>query len=271
MKRTAYFISDSTGITAETLGNSLLTQFSGIQFDKYILPYVDDDASAKQTVEDINFSHQYDDHKPVIFISVVKKQIRDILHDCDGLVLDVFSNFLSPMSDFFGQQAAEVVGNFHSTENKTAYDQRINAMNYALDNDDGCRFTAYDTADVILLGVSRSGKTPSCLFLGLHYGICAANYPLTPDDLENGNLPSALKPHQRKLFGLTIEPDRLADIREQRKANSQYASITQCEDEVRMAEHILKRYKIPYLNTTNISVEEIATRIRTKLGLQRTL
>lgn len=271
MKRTAYFISDSTGITAETLGNSLLAQFGSIEFEKFVLPYVDDEQSAKQTVEDINFSHQFDEHKPVVFVSVIKKQLREILCHCDGLVLDVFDNFLKPMHEFFQVEPEEAVGKYHTADENTGYDARIQAMNFALDNDDGGRFTGYDTAEVILLGVSRSGKTPACLFLGLHYGICAANYPLTPEDLESGDLPAAVKPHKRRLFGLTIDPERLADIREQRKANSQYANITQCEDEVRMAEQIFKRHNIPYLNTTNISVEEIATRIRSKRGLQRSL
>ena len=269
MQTTAYLISDSTGITVETLGNSLMPQFPDIQFHRVVKPYIDTEEKARRLVDQINYDHQNDEQKPVIFISVIKQHIREILFQCDGLILDMFSSFLNPMQDYYGTTAQVAVGKGHSTGNNSDYQKRIEAVHYALDNDDGERFKEYEHADVILVGVSRSGKTPACLYLGLHFGVYAANYPLTPEDLEDGTIPKALKPYRHKLFGLTIDPERLADIREQRKANSRYASLTQCEDELRMANQVMRRAQLPVLNTTSISVEEISTRIIAEMGLER--
>ena len=269
MQTSAYFISDSTAITVETLGNSLVAQFPDVEFEKTVTPYIDTEAKAQRVVEQINYQHANDTQKPIIIVSVIKQHIREILFQCDGLILDMFSNFLNPMQDFLGTQAQVAVGKGHSTSTNSDYQKRIKAVHYALDNDDGEHFKEYEDADVILIGVSRSGKTPACLYLGLHFGVYAANYPLTPEDLEDGTIPKALKPYRHKLFGLTIDPERLADIREQRKANSRYASLTQCEDEIRMAEQVMRRAQLTILNTTSISVEEISTRIIAEMGLQR--
>lgn len=271
METHAYFISDSTGITVETLGNSLLAQFPDIRFKKSVKPYIDTEEKAQRVVEQINYQHQYEARKPIIMVSVIKQHIREILFQCDGLILDMFSTFLDPVQDFLGSKAQVTVGKGHSTSTNSDYQKRIEAVHYALDNDDGEHFKAYDQADVILVGVSRSGKTPACLYLGMHYGVYAANYPLTPEDLEDGTIPKALRPYRNKLFGLTIDPERLADIREQRKANSHYASLTQCEDEVRMAEQVMRRAQLTILNTTSISVEEISTRIIAEMGLERAI
>ncbi len=271
MKYTAYFISDSTAITAETLGNSLLSRFGSIEFDKQVKPYVDDNYKAQRLVDEINQLHADTPNKPILVLSVVKQQIREIFFQCDGLVLDIFGSFLDPLSDFLEKSPEDSVGKSHAMQTNTGYEQRIHAVHYALDNDDGARFIEYERADVILVGVSRSGKTPTCLYLGLQYGVYAANYPLTPEDLEYGQLPKALRPYRQKLFGLTIDAERLANIREERRANSRYASLTQCEDELRMAEQLMRRSQILTLNTTSISVEEISTRIIARLGLKRAL
>lgn len=271
MKTNAYFISDSTGITVETLGNSLLAQFPTTEFEKTVSPYIDTEAKARRLVEQINYEHQHDSQKPIIIVSVIKQHIREILFQCDGLILDMFNNFLNPIQDYLGTEAQVTVGKGHSTSNNRDYEKRIQAVHYALDNDDGEQFKEYESADVILVGVSRSGKTPACLYLGLHFGVYAANYPLTPEDLEDGTIPKALKAYRHKLFGLTIDPERLAGIREQRKANSRYASLTQCEDEIRMAEQVMRRAQLTILNTTSISVEEISTRIIAEMGLERSV
>lgn len=271
MTRKVYFISDSTGITTQTLGSSLLAQFQTIAFDKAVKPYIDDAIKAESLVFELNQKHKDDTEKPIFIVSVIKKQLREILLQLNGLTLDVFDSFLLPIQQYIGHTAEERVGQSHLVTNSTSYDRRIEAVNYALDNDDGAHFKDYDKADVILVGVSRSGKTPTCLYLGLQYGIYAANYPLTPDDLDNESLPLALRPYKHKLFGLTISPERLANIREQRRANSRYASLIQCEDEIRLAENLMRKSRINCLNSTTISVEEIATRIIAHMGLERTI
>jgi len=267
-KRTAFFISDGTGITSEALGLSLLTRFKNHQFEKVTLPYVDTVDKAIETVAKINLAAKLDGAKAIIFDTIVNVDIRNIISDSDGLMIDIFTTFLGLLEKELGVRSSDHVGRTRITENNR-YEERIDAINYALDNDDGAHIKYYNQADVILIGVSRSGKTPACLYLAMQYGIKAANYPITEEDLEDQKLPSSLKPYKEKLFGLTIEPDRLTLIRNERKPNSRYASAKQCHYEVEEVELVYKRERVPYLNTTHYSVEEIATRIMVQANLLR--
>ena len=165
-------------------------------------------------------------------------------------MIDIFSSFLAPLEHELMSRSSYSVGKSHSISHNTNYMERIEAVNFALDNDDGAR-TRYDKADLILVGVSRCGKTPTCLYMAMQYGIRAANYPLTEDDMERLQLPSALKEYKDKLFGLTIDPDRLAAIRNERKPNSRYASFAQCEFEVREVENLFRRENINFINSTH--------------------
>lgn len=268
MNHMAFFISDGTGITAESLGHSLLSRFSGLHVDQVTLPYVNTELRAKQAAQRINDSAMQTGKQPLVVMSIVCIQWREIIRESNGLVLDMFDAFLDPMEKLFGRSADEQPGSAFGVE-QTNYHQRIQAMNFALENDDGGTTKNYPLADVILIGLSRSGKTPTCLYLGMHFGIGAANYPFTEEDLEDSTLPKILQPVQRKLFGLLIEPERLANIREERYANSRYASINQCEFETRQFSGILNRYKIPHLDSTRLSIEELATRIMDTVGIER--
>ncbi len=261
MKRTAFFISDSTGITAEALGQSLLSHFDSIEFEKIILPYVDSEVKAQAAVLKINHAAQADAAQPIIFDTIVENTISEIIASSDGFMVDIFSTFLSPLEKALGCKSNYHVGRRQIASADKSYTHRINAVNYALDNDDGARINRYDDAQIILVGVSRSGKTPCCLYLAMQSGIFAANYPLTEEDLDSRKLPAPLQQHQNKIYGLTINPERLSAIRNERRAGSRYASITQCEDEVRQAEAIFQRGTIPFIDTTHASIEEIATRI----------
>jgi regulator of PEP synthase PpsR (kinase-PPPase family) len=269
MKRTVFFVSDSTGITAETLGDSLLAHFDQIEFEKVVFPYIDNEDKARAAVDRINQAADRDGAPPIIFDTVVNEPIRAIIGESRGYLLDIFSMFMPVLDKALSIKHNPNVGKGEKAIDTKNYQKRINAVHYALDNDDGGNIHRYDQADLILVGVSRSGKTPTCLYLALQSGIYAANYPLTEEDLNNGLLPKPLQPYRNKLFGLTIEPDRLVAIREERRPNSRYASLTQCEDEIRMAKALFSRHQIPYLDTTHISVEEIATRILLETGLRR--
>jgi len=271
MRRTAFFISDGTGITAETFGNSLLSQFDGIEFKKVIIPYVSTTAAAHAAVKQINAAFIEDGDSPVVFDTIINQEIRQVIADCNGFMMDIFGSFLKPLENTLGVASSYAVGQSRSIVDSDAYTVRMEAVHFALDNDDGARTRAYDQADVILIGVSRSGKTPACLYLGLQFGINAANYPLTEDDLDDLQLPKSLKPFRDKLFGLTIDPERLSAIRTERKSNSRYASSAQCHSEVRGAEAIYNRFGIPNLNSTHASVEEISTRILAATGIERRL
>lgn len=270
MKRTAFFISDGTGITAETLGNSLLAQFDSIEFERITLPYIDSVEKAKRAVERINKASASTGQLAIVFDTIVDKGIRKMIDESDSLNIDIFSAFLAPIEAELNVESSYSVGK-PSIATSSKYLARIDAVNFALDNDDGARTRYYNDADIILVGVSRSGKTPTCLYLAMQFGIKAANYPLTEDDMGDLKLPDFLAPFKHKLFGLTIDPERLAAIRTERRANSRYASLKQCYFEVDEVEMLYQREQIPYLSTTDRSIEEIATRIMEDTGMQRRL
>jgi regulator of PEP synthase PpsR (kinase-PPPase family) len=271
MARVAFYVSDGTGITAETLGHSMLSQFSSLEFEQVTLPYIQSDEQTQDAVQQINRSARQREQKPIVFSTLVNESHRAILSQCQGLVLDMFAAFLGPLEDELGVRSSHKVGESHAIHDAEAYRIRIGAVHFALDNDDGARTRRYDEADILLTGVSRSGKTPTSLYLALQFGLHAANYPLTEEDFDDQELPQILREHRHKLFGLTIDPDRLAATRAERKANSRYASPRQCDMEIRALEAIYNRYRIPYLNVTELSIEEISTRILAQTGLQRRL
>ncbi len=266
--RTVFFVSDQTGVTAETMGHSLLTQFDRLEYRQVTLPFVSSLDKAEEAVRKINLAAAECGVRPIIFATLVQDDVREVVKSSNGLFLDFFEAFVGPIERELSTRSTHRAGRAHGIADQTAYTARINATNFALSNDDGSG-RDYAQADVILVGVSRSGKTPTCLYLALQYGVCAANYPLTEDDLESTRLPAALVPFQRKLYGLSIKPERLQQIRRERRPDSRYASAQQVQYEVRAAEALLSRYAIPYINTTECSIEEIASRILDESGIER--
>jgi hypothetical protein len=268
-RRSAFFISDRTGITAEMLGHSLLTQFEQIAFTETTLPFIDNIAKAQAAVAEINAAGQRDGARPLVFSTLVDPEIIAVVARAHALVLDCFQVFIDPMEAELGVRSSHAVGRSHSIANGAGYFRRIDAVNYALSYDDGQSTKDLDNADVILVGVSRSGKTPTCLYLALQYGVRAANYPLIPEDFGSMRLPGVLQRLRAKLFGLSILPDRLHQIRSERRPGSQYASLANCIAEVREAEALMRNEAIPYLDTTTRSIEEIASTILHQGSLQR--
>ena len=269
LERQVFFISDQTGVTAETLGHSLLTQFDGINFNSITVPFVDSIDKAKEVSKRIDIEMDRTGIRPIVFTSFVQDEVRAPLFDSKGLVLDFFEAFLSPLETELKIQSSHTLGKAHGMVDLLTYDARIEATNFAMDADDGHRVHHYDKADVILTGVSRSGKTPTCLYLALQYGIFAANYPLTEDDLESGRLPRVLVPHRDKLYGLTISPDRLRQIRLERRSTGRYASAQQVSFELRSAESLYKKIGLSFIDTTHCSIEEIASTILNETALER--
>ncbi|MCP1313080.1 MULTISPECIES: pyruvate, water dikinase regulatory protein [unclassified Halomonas] len=272
MKRTAFFISDGTGITAESLGRSLLAQFSGVEITMLTKPYIDTIEKARALADIIDATASRDGQRPIIIDTIVDQQIRDVIRQAQGFKVDVFSTFLEPLEQELETHSSYSVGRTHAIGSDDVYMDRIHSVHFALDNDDGARTHQYDQADVILVGVSRCGKTPTSLYLALQFGIRAANYPLTEDDLdEDGSLklPRVLAPHRHKLFGLTIDARRLSAIRNERRPNSRYSSIDQCVQEVEQAAALYRSMNIPFIDTTRFSIEEISTRMIAETGLAR--
>ena len=267
-KRLVYMISDGTGITVESLSNSLMSQFQSIQFEKKIFPFVDSVQKIKAICEEIDQSYAENKLKPLVFMTMVNPEMGDCLKKSAACVFDLFATFLSPLEAELGIKASDTVGLAH-TANTANYDQRIDAVNYALAYDDGMKLNGYERADIILIGVSRSGKTPTCLYMALQFGVFAANYPFTLDELSLHHLPDTLQPFRKKLYGLTIDPARLQGIRSERRPNSPYASVEQCRQEVREAEMLYQNEKIPYIDSTYFSIEEIAAKIMAITKVQR--
>jgi hypothetical protein len=259
---TVFFVSDGTGITAETFGNSILAQFA-VRPRHVRRPFIDSLEKAQAVVSEINTTAEREGRRPVVFITLVDDAVRDVVTNaaCKGLVLDMFRTFVEPLEAEFGLKSNHRVGRFSDASQSQEYNDRIEAINFSLAHDDGQSARNLEQADVILVGVSRSGKTPTSLYLAMQHGIKAANYPLIPEDFERAKLPGALLAHKRKCFGLTIAPERLAKIRNERRPGSKYAALENCRYEVNEAEAMMRREGVSWLSSTHKSIEEIATTI----------
>ena len=270
-KRSVFYLSDRTGITAETLGHSLLTQFDGIDWNKVSIPFLDTPEKAREHAASINRAAERDGQRPLVFSTLIDDEVRAIIEASNCIIYDFFGTFIGAMEVELQQKSAHAVGRSHGVQNNSSYFNRIGAINYTLNNDDGVSSKNFAQADIILVGVSRSGKTPTCLYLALQYGISAANYPLTEEDMESMTMPKILEPFKGKLFGLTLSAEQLHHIRQERRPNSRYSSLSQCQQEIQWQESLYRLSGIPYIDTTNISIEEISTTILNRTGLKRML
>lgn len=269
-ERTVFFISDGTAITAETLGHAVLSQFP-LVFSSYTLPFVTTEARAEEIKQKIDAIYQETTYRPLVFYSIISPSVKKIITQSSGFCQDIVQTLVAPIQMEVGLEPEPKLNRTHglSLQNMHQYDARIAAIEYTLAHDDGISLRNLDQAQVILIGVSRCGKTPTSLYLAMQFGIQAANYPFTADDMDNLQLPTALRPYTHKLFGLTISPERLAAIREERRENSRYASIRQCRIETAEVEALFRQNKMNYLNTTNYSVEEISAKVIDTMGLKR--
>jgi regulator of PEP synthase PpsR (kinase-PPPase family) len=266
-KRRVYFVSDRTGITAEVLGRTLLSQFPNVDFDKHTLPFIDTEEKAREVVASINKVRHSHNARPIVLTTLINEDVRAAMADVDALCLDLFEGFIRRLESELGQESSHALGLTHGMRDEITYQKRMDAVNFALTHDDGVNAQAYDKADIILIGVSRTGKTPTCLYLAMQYGFRAANYPLTPEDFESGVLPKPIAGYKKKLFGLTIAPERLSRIRNERRPNSQYASLDNCRRELSAADSLMRQASIPVLDTSSKSVEEIAISLLHATGL----
>ena len=268
IRRTIFYVSDGTGLTAEALGHSLLTQFEDVVFREVRIPFLDDRAKAQDAVLRINATGEEDGLRPIVFTTLVDQELAAIVHEADAFSLSFFETFLAPLEAELGVKSSHTVGRSHGSADSSDYKKRIEAINYTLAHDDGITDRDLEQADVVLVAVSRCGKTPTSLYLAMQFGLKAANFPLIPEDFDRGRLPGTLERHRSKLFGLTIQPERLARIREERRPNSRYASLANCRHEVTEAEKMMRREGIRWLNSSTKSIEEIATTVLQELRLR---
>lgn len=266
--RAAFYISDGTAITSEVFGHALLSLFP-IEFDHITIPFVETKQHALEVVDQIKKAFERTGQRPLVFYTMVNVDVGHIIKHSVGINYNFLDQFVAPLEKVIGVPSKPEKHRTHSMHEKT-YDIRIEAVNYALANDDGSNLKDYEEADIILVGVSRSGKTPVSLYLALQYGIKAANYPFTEEDMGDIlKLPPVLRRFKKKLFGLTISANRLHAIRSERRANSRYASMPQCRMELREVENLYRKEMLPFLNSTKFSVEEISAKILAQTGLKR--
>ncbi len=266
--RSVFFVSDGTGITAETFGGALLSQFDGLAIRELRLPFVDSVEKAIQAVDRINEQARHDTHRPIVFSTLINVEINEIVARANCRFLELLQTFKRLLETELKAISSHRVGRSHTAADTETYDRRMSAINYSLAHDDGQSNQDLEIADVVLVGVSRSGKTPTSLYLALQHGIKAANYPLIPEDFERKRLPDALIPIRERLFGLSIAPERLAEVRNERRPNSRYASLHNCRVEVAEAEAMMRREQISWVSSTNMSIEEIAAIVMQRLQAQ---
>jgi [pyruvate, water dikinase]-phosphate phosphotransferase / [pyruvate, water dikinase] kinase len=260
-RRSVFFISDGTAISAETLGQNLLAHFPGVEFHQQRMPFIDSIEKARACLPVIAKAASDDGVRPILLMTFVNDEVRAEFDPVTGLCLDFFKTFIVPLGQELGMAPTRGIGQGRRVEANTVYRQRIDAINFTLEHDDGASERHLHEAEVILVGVSRSGKTPTSIYLAMQFGVKAANYPLIPEDFERGRLPSVLEKYRDKLFGLTIRPERLHEIRTERRPDSRYASLSNCRNEVRLAEELMHREGIGWLDSTTQSVEEIAAKV----------
>jgi len=262
MKRTVFFVSESTGITAEALGHSLLSQFDGVDFERVYMPFINTELRAKALLERVGEAAERDQARPLIFSTMLDDKVREVMKSGTGyFFMELFEVFVDPLSQELGIPPSRKPGRSHAITEPNTYTKRIDAINFAMSNDDGMRPDNFGRADVVLLGVSRSGKTPTCIYLAMHYGLLAANYPITEEDFERGDLPEQIYAVKDKIYGLMIDAHRLHLIRQERRPNSAYASLARCQDDIRRAQIMFQHLGVRVLDTTSQSIEEIASHI----------
>jgi regulator of PEP synthase PpsR (kinase-PPPase family) len=268
MPPTVFIVSDGTGITAETFAHSILSQFDQ-KFRLVRVPFVDSSDKAYATAEKINEAVSLDGRRPIVFTTLVDSVSNEIVRRSNALVLNMFQTFIEPLEHELDIKSTHAMGRVHQNADTEEYKNRIEAINFSLAHDDGQSNRNLEDADVILVGVSRSGKTPTSLYLAMQYGVKAANYPLIPEDFERGRLPTPLLPYREKMFGLSIDPQRLSEIRNERRPGSKYAALENCRFEINEAEAMMKREGVKWLSSTHKSIEEIATTILQEIRLER--
>ena len=254
-RKAVYFVSDHTGVTAEVLGHSLLARFDEESIETSTRPFVDSLERADALVAELSSLPE----PPIVFSTITNAAIRQRLAESGVVHLDLFEPFIHQLEDALGRPAATRVGAAHGIGNLPRYQARIDAVEFSLATDDGSNVGRYRHAEVVMVGVSRVGKSPTCLYLAMQYGVRAANYPLADDDFERSGLPEPLNQHRSKLFGLTIDPARLRELRQRRRPGTSYATPERCEYEVTRAERLYRRHGVPFLDVTSVSVEELAS------------
>jgi len=253
-----FFLSDSTGISAETMGNALLIQFPDLRFERRLIPFISSVEEARRVVAILDAAAD-GAVAPLAFSTTAVEEVRQELLRTKCPLIDFFGMHMDSVESILGAKGIRVAARLHGMGDVKRYNARMAAVEYAIEHDDGQSMRALDKADVILLAPSRCGKTPTTMYLALQHGIFVANYPLVDEDFESAELPRPVRVLRNRCFGLTTTPARLSQVRNERRPNSRYASFEQCSYELREAEAMYRNHRLPVINSSTKSVEEMST------------
>lgn len=266
-ERLVFFVSDSTGITSETLGNALLVHFPQVSFSRRVLPFVDSVEQARRAVQEITDIASVSGDDPIVFVTVRDPAVVEEMNRAPGEIIDLLGSHITRLETVLGIPRTPDATAYHRVGDLARYHDRIDAVEFSIAHDDAASFTHLDRADLILLAPSRCGKTPTAMYLALQHGLRVANYPLTEDD-RPGELPEVLGPYTDRLFGLTTTAGRLSEVRGERRPGSGYASLSRCRSELRHAETLYRTHRIPFIDSHAMSVEEMSSIILTTMNLR---
>jgi regulator of PEP synthase PpsR (kinase-PPPase family) len=253
-----FFLSDSTGISAETMGNALLIQFPELRFERRLIPFITSVEEARRVVAILDAAAA-GPVTPLAFSTTAVEEVRQELLRSKCPLIDFFGMHMESVESILGAKGVRVAARLHGMGDVKRYNARMAAVEYAIEHDDGQSMRALDKADVILLAPSRCGKTPTTMYLALQHGIFVANYPLVDEDFQNAELPRPVRGLRERCFGITTTPARLSQVRHERRPNSRYASLEQCTYELRQAEAMYRSHRLPVINSATKSVEEMST------------
>jgi regulator of PEP synthase PpsR (kinase-PPPase family) len=252
-----YFVAESTGISAEAMGNALLVQFPGVRFERHRIPFITSIGDARKAVATLDAA-MAGPRIPIVFATIADDTIRGVLATSRAPIIDFVDSHLGQLEDLLGMPGQHLAIRVHGVGDQQRYERRMQAVDYAIKHDDGEDIRDYSDADVILLAPSRCGKTPTTMYLALQHSLFVANYPLVPEDLESAELPGPVRHLRDRCFGIVTTPARLSQVRNERRPNSTYASLEQCQWELRRAELLFRANRIPTVNSSAKSVEEMS-------------
>jgi hypothetical protein len=263
-----FFLSDSTGISAETMGNALLIQFPDVSFERTLIPFIATVEQAREVVAQLDAAME-GPVAPLVFTTAAIDEVREELLKTRAPIIDFFGLHMARVEEQLKARGLREARRLHGVGDVRRYNARMAAIEFAIEHDDGLGSRGLDRADVVLLAPSRCGKTPTAMYLALQHGLFVANYPLVDEDLETTDLPAPVRDLASRCFGLTTTVSRLSRVRQERRPDSRYASEEQCRFELRRATAMYETHSLPTVDTSTASVEEIATVVIQTLARQR--
>ncbi len=262
-----HLVSDSTGETLAAMTKAVCARFDGVLPIEHMYPLVRSPRQMERVLKEIEAA------PGVVIHTIVDRELRTTIEEgCRTLetpCIAALDPLVASFGRYLGASLTTRVGAQHNLD--TDYFNRIEALNYAIGHDDCQGGQDLESADVVLVGVSRTSKTPTCIYLA-HRGVRAANIPLVP----GADPPSAVfKVSKPLVVGLLVSPDRLIQIRKNRLLSinegraSAYVDVEAVRDETVRARRLFEKHGWPVIDVTRRSVEETAARVINLLSARK--